>query len=54
MECAYCVAIMLIFFNVLIATHSKLCNIKFVPTKVHVMLRSYVMLTWMRDKRESM
>ena len=32
--------------------HSKLCNITLVATKVHMLLRSYVLLIWMRDKRE--
>ena len=31
--------------------HSKLHNTMLVATKVHVMLRSFVVLTWMRDKR---
>ena len=32
--------------------HSKLHNIMLVATKVHVTLKSSVVLTWMRDKRE--
>ena len=31
--------------------HSKLLKITLVATKVHVILRSFVVLTWMRDKR---
>ena len=34
--------------------HSKLCNITHVANKVHVILHSYVVLTWMRDIRELM
>jgi hypothetical protein len=34
--------------------HSKLRNIMLVATKVHVILRSYVVLTCMCDKRESL
>ena len=29
--------------------HSKLCSITHVATKVHVILWSFVVLTWMRD-----
>jgi hypothetical protein len=32
--------------------HSKLCNITLVATKVHMILRNAVVLTWMCDKRE--
>ena len=32
--------------------HFKLRNITLVATKVQGILRSYVVLTWMRDKRE--
>ena len=32
--------------------HSKLCNITFVATKVHMILRRYVVLTWVRDSIE--
>ena len=32
--------------------HSKLCNVMLVTTKVHMILRSGVVLTQMRDKRE--
>lgn len=32
--------------------HSKLRNIMLVVIRVHVILRSFVVLTWMRDKRE--
>ena len=37
------------FVNSLNYTHSKLCSITHVATKVHVILRSFVVLTWMRD-----
>jgi hypothetical protein len=33
--------------------HSKLCSITPMITKVHVTLRSFVVLTWMRDTLES-
>ena len=32
--------------------HSKLPNITHVATKVHVTLRSFEVLTWMRNERE--
>ena len=32
--------------------HSKLCSITSMATKVHVILRSFVVLTWMRDAIE--
>jgi hypothetical protein len=32
--------------------HSKLRSITHVATKVHVILRSFVMLTWLRDTIE--
>jgi hypothetical protein len=32
--------------------HSKLCSITHVATKLHVILRSFVVLTWMRDTIE--
>ena len=32
--------------------YSKLCNIMLVATKVHVILCSLAVLTWMCDKRE--
>jgi hypothetical protein len=33
--------------------HSKLCSITLMATKVHVILRSFVVLTWMRVTIES-
>ena len=35
-----------------IYTYSRLHNIMFMATKVHMILGSYVVLTWVRDKRE--
>ena len=32
--------------------HSKLCSITLVATKVHMISRSLVVVTWMRAKRE--
>lgn len=32
--------------------HSQLHNITLVATKVHLVLRSFVVVTWMRDRRE--
>ena len=36
-----------------IKIHSKLCNIMLVATKVHVILRNYIVLTWVWWKRNS-
>jgi hypothetical protein len=32
--------------------HFELCNVMFVATKGHVILRSFVVVTWMRDTIE--
>jgi hypothetical protein len=32
--------------------HSKLCNITHVATKVYVILRNFLVLTWMHDTIE--
>ena len=38
--------------NITKHVHSKLCSITHVATKVHVILWSFVVLTWMRDTIE--
>ena len=37
-------------FIYIVLVHSKLCSITHVATKVHVMLRSFVVWTWMHDR----
>ena len=40
--------------NAHIQAHSKLCSITPVAIKVHMILQSFRVLTWMRDTIESM
>ena len=46
--------VLLLIFNVVIFVklllHSKLHNIALLATEVHVILRSSIVLTWIRDK----
>ena len=39
-------------FNIGDTIHSKLCSITHVVTKVHVTLRSFLVLTWIHDTIE--